>query len=483
MKKLIDDEMSNRANEWHDPPSVVARLMGMDLTPAKSNSKVCSKEIEAQKPVKSTAAKHTVNSSSYSSKHDSGRIRSVWSRATLREHPQEALLQKFKKDFEEWQASNVLKHSEALLAERCADKGKYTQILAQENLNKEKMARYADPKRRNSAQMKLLEPRLKPETKFGGRASAEIVDNLKNNVDLVANVGDENERCCSPTRIIILKPSFERRVGSRESWVGSTETNEDCSVEEFLEEVKRKIKYEVQEKHRSNARKRGSRNDTLFSERSTDPKQIAHEIAKHIRESVTRDVGKKLARFESTESHGSDFRRDTRRILEERLKHVLEDEIDLEDETSAPTRNKGRAKSLSDFSNIGCSISRHKRDVELSDSSRNLLRSFSAPVPGSAFGKLLLEDQHILTGAHIRRKHELSEKTSREVKKSRRENLNLRGRVLNLKENFKLFGKKPNSSKNPAVSNRNSPKVIKTTPSAIMKCGIAKASFEIKFIL
>nr|CAD1830640.1 unnamed protein product [Ananas comosus var. bracteatus] len=229
-------------------------------------------------------------------------------------------------------------------------------------------------------------------------------------------------------------------------------------MEEFLEEVKRKIKYEVQEKYRSNERKRGSRNDTLFSERSADPKQIAHEIAKRIRESVTRDVGKKLARFESIESHRSDFRRDTRRILEERLKHVLENEIDLEDETSAPTRNKGRAKSLRDFSNIGCSISRHKRDVELSDSSRNLLRSFSAPVPGSAFGKLLLEDQHILTGVHIRRKHELSEKTSREVKKSRRENLNLRGRVLNLKENFKLFGKKPNSSKNPAVSNRNSPK-------------------------
>nr|CAD1830639.1 unnamed protein product [Ananas comosus var. bracteatus] len=158
MKKLIDDEMSNRANERHDPPASLPGLMGMDPTPAKSNSKVCSKEIEAQKLVKSTAAKHAVNSNSYGSKRDSGRIRSVWSRATLREHPQEALLQKFKKDFEEWQASNVLKHSKALLAERCADKGKCTQILAQENLNKEKMARYADPKRRNSAQKKLLEP-------------------------------------------------------------------------------------------------------------------------------------------------------------------------------------------------------------------------------------------------------------------------------------------------------------------------------------
>jgi hypothetical protein len=44
-------------------------------------------------------------------------------------------------------------------------------------------------------------------------------------------------------------------------------------------------------------------------------------------------------------------------------------------------------------------------------SPRNLVRSFSAPVSrsGTSFGKLLLEDRHILTGAHIRRKLEAVE--------------------------------------------------------------------------
>ncbi|KAI4325753.1 hypothetical protein MLD38_031124 [Melastoma candidum] len=42
-------------------------------------------------------------------------------------------------------------------------------------------------------------------------------------------------------------------------------------------------------------------------------------------------------------------------------------------------------------------------------SPRNLVRSMSAPVSGTSFGKLLLEDPHVLTGAHIRRKQEACE--------------------------------------------------------------------------
>ncbi|XP_072994950.1 uncharacterized protein [Typha latifolia] len=550
MKKLIDDEISNQPNERRNSPSVVARLMGMDAIPAEKDAVVHAKEIKVQKAGTSVVRMDTMDSAagqcnspklapfkqskcnllSYGSKREASLS---WkpqrsTRPQPREHPQEELLQKFKKDFEAWQTSKVLEKSTALVVENNLSKGKYIQILAQENLNKEKMARYVDTKK-ILAQKKISESsevalisQIKPDTQQGGDSKCQSHMSLQHEMDVtgagsvnnckqlqVAKVADRYERSHSPTRIIILKPSCERRIDTEESWVGSSEVKKDCSMEDFLEEVKERLKCEIKGKARSNSSTKGSQTESPFRDRPTDPKQIARNIAKHIRESATRDIGWKMMRSESNRSSMRGFqingtepeqiiKRDTRRILPDRVKDVCKNEVDLKksiinDEMSGDSyiKSKGRVKSMTDIPNIAWedkktmseSMLRHKKDNILLFNSqvvlpRNLARSFSAPVPGTAFGKLLLEEQHILTGAHIHRKRETSETTSKEVKKNRRDSLNLKGRVSYLKQNFtlkgKLFGKRTHSSKKSTAGETNSMKIIRTIPLAILNCGITQ---------
>ncbi|RHN54536.1 hypothetical protein MtrunA17_Chr5g0408021 [Medicago truncatula] len=76
-------------------------------------------------------------------------------------------------------------------------------------------------------------------------------------------------------------------------------------------------------------------------------------------------------------------------------------------------------------------------------SPRNLVRSLYAHVSrsGTSFGKVLLEDRHILTGAHIRRKLEAVETMSLDVKKQKKERFNnIKEKVSNLRSSFALRG-------------------------------------------
>ncbi|MED6122855.1 hypothetical protein PIB30_043785 [Stylosanthes scabra] len=81
-------------------------------------------------------------------------------------------------------------------------------------------------------------------------------------------------------------------------------------------------------------------------------------------------------------------------------------------------------------------------------SPRNLVRSLSAPVSisGTSFGKLLLEDRHVLTGAQIRRKLEAVETISVDIKKRKKDRFNIKEKVSHFRYSLglrgKLFGKR-----------------------------------------
>lgn len=128
----------------------------------------------------------------------------------------------------------------------------------------------------------------------------------------------------APAKIVNLRPVFNKMGKNEESQDNSPGISEDgSSIKEFLQEVKERLKFELQEK---------SSQKTI--EKQSDAKIIALCIAKQAQESVTRDVGTTLHRSESIRSHrqrdeagSSEFtNRDTRKILTDRLRNVLRDE-------------------------------------------------------------------------------------------------------------------------------------------------------------
>lgn len=406
-----------------------------------------------------------------------------------KDHPQEEQLRKFKKDFEAWQASEVLENPKPLVVDYNFHKGKYVQILAQENLNKVKMGRYVDPKRN-------LAPKEHSEANenFSGaqRKNDKRCQNNSQDGNHKQFAEEEEDKVdSSPTRIVILKPSFERKVDV-ESRLGSSEILEEvCSMRDFLEEVKEQLKLEIQGNPTIRTTKRGTRPETLHT-----PRQIAHDIANQVGESVVREIGKKLTRSESMRSsYKSDFlingpdspvfdRGGAKNILSEKLKNVFANEVS---EASRMIKSRDRLKSMPDLSNIRWkekrtaseSASKHKKDdILLFDSEavspRNLVRSFSAPSSRRTFEKPFLED------SQIEKRREASETTPKETKKNRKDSFSIRSQFSNLKQNFnlkgKLFGKKTHPSKKPMVGEFGSMNIIRTIPSAIINAAITQAS-------
>lgn len=143
IKKLISEEVSKRPNSRSNSPSVVARLMGVDVLPFDSKP--------GRQPKKGSVG-HVRSSQNCSEHHEVGSIshskdrypdkytsETKSTKYKPREHPQEEELQKFKKEFEAWQAvrfnecSNIVKVSIPP-----------PQLIAQEDLNREKMYLYAN---------------------------------------------------------------------------------------------------------------------------------------------------------------------------------------------------------------------------------------------------------------------------------------------------------------------------------------------------
>lgn len=513
IKKLISDEISKRPNGTkQNTPSVVARLMGVDMLPPIAPQVGKKNEDRTVNLMRETLRNDSIGSRPSPQKslrhrkfHSvdfiEGSYPDPWSSRTLnkptrREHPQEEELQKFKKEFEAWQAVRMKECSKVIELGSTP-----SQWLAQENLNKEKMAVYANSvgmaeraepmdiagsnrtissHDRNCLETKEIETDLFSAHEKDPFFSSNTIENVDVKLSSLRNSGKEIDDVSAPSKIVILRPGPDRLCNYEETWPSSPGASEERgSIEDFLEEVKERLKCELQGKSSQRSTNvRGSGIETPYSEKPSDPKQIAQRIAKQVRESVTRDLGMNLFRSESTRSYRSEIQfngtnspefisRDTRKYLAERLRNVLKEETHhtsvVPGSTRPSTVNNPRVRTdrlkdvsntknklrywdrIKDESDMQCTSFRREANdnAEIHEelSPRNLIRSLSAPVSGTSFGKLLLEDRHMLTGAHIRRKHEAHERITVNVKKQKKEKFNLREKVTSLKYSFTLKGK------------------------------------------
>ncbi|XP_052197653.1 uncharacterized protein LOC127804733 [Diospyros lotus] len=519
MKKLINEEISKQTNTRHKAPSVVARLMGMDMLPIDSKPVTQQYEKKNEKQ-RISFFKHDQNTkvsgdqvhgnSNYFGQREFDSFQLNKDRDTnhqcvgikvrkpkSREHPQEEELQKFKKEFQEWQAARFRECSNAVEPGRIP-----SQWLAQETLNREKFALHANSSRTTGGEnpFEMNRNEVKSRSQDGGMLkhqgsrkehfSSEPEGpyslrsrTLSRDSELfpLMDSGPRLDMFSAPTRIVILRPGPERISDNEGSWVSSSGISEERgSIEDFLEEVKERLKYELQGKSKRGTSVRGGGIETPYREKPSEPKQIAQRIAKQVRENVTRDLGINLLRSESTRSSRSEIQhngpgcpefinKDTRRVLAERLRNVIKGETDLHVPTAATGGSNSamldkmrgrRGKSVGDLKpggKLNCwdimedepemqtksfrhgpdDVVMHHRDL----SPRNLSRSLSAPVSGTSFGKLLLEDRHILTGAHIRRKHEAIESVTVDVRKHKKERFNFKEKVSSFKYSFTLRGR------------------------------------------
>ncbi|KAJ4837934.1 hypothetical protein Tsubulata_022527 [Turnera subulata] len=550
MKKLINEEISRKSNARKNTPSIVARLMGVDMLPLDSNSLAhpVNKTKEHLEGKFSKSADNEWISNPHCSTNSNSRRQmeldsvyygkerytDVWAEGQKmekprpREHPQEEELQKFKKEFEAWQAARFKECSKVVEIDDVPG-----QLLDQEKFRVQKMIPNATsdmPKVEKPAEEQvhasnfrsrvrsgLQHPRQKMELYPTEQKQTYSSSNKTANANFehsFINCDQKLDKSLAPTRIVILKPGPDRIFDHEDSWTSSSGTFEDRgSIEDFLEEVKDRLKCEMQGKtHKKGSVARGSGIETPFSENPSDPKQIAQHIAKQVRDSVTRDFGMNLLRSESTRSYRSDFQfngpgspefihRDTRRFLSERLRNVLRRETHLHTsvlvcdgyESSLLENERVGISQACDTSNAGNEVSyweivkdesemqtrsfRHGDDnsvLHREMSPRNLIRSLSAPVSGTSFGKLLLEDRHVLTGAHIRRKHESLGNVMLEAKKRKKEKFNIKEKVSNFRYHFtlrgRLFGRKIQSIAESRNCEQDLVKDIMSGPT-VMNCG------------
>ncbi|XP_044469921.1 uncharacterized protein LOC123199126 isoform X2 [Mangifera indica] len=548
MKKLINEEVSKKSNTRQSAPNIVARLMGMDVIPVDTKpviQPIKKKNEHAGSKVSKKNGKSSIDHFSFntdSSRHmelesiypSKDRDADRWSndenfgRPRPREHPQEEELQKFKREFEVWQAARFRECSKIVDFDSMP-----RQWLAQENLNREKMAIYSNSQANASEKLVESKSRTLKSTSYDRyglqhhRLNAEAfpieqkestpLRSRSKSVDFEQSslLNYEEKLDTTLAKIVILKPGPDKICDHEESWTNSVGTLEErSSIEDFLEEVKDRLKCELQGKTlKKGSVARGSGIETPFSEKPSIPKQIAQHIAKHVRESVTRDLGMNLLRSESTRSYRSEIQfngpsspefinRDTRRFLSERLRNVLKREthLDVAQVVSGRSRSslldngrvelkQSRDTSMARNEWNHWEIERNERDMQMRSfrhgddnavldrelSPRNLIRSLSAPVSGTSFGQLLLEDRHILTGAQIRRKHEAIDNVLVDARKRKKERFNFRERVSNLRYTFtlrrRLFGRKIQSMTELHGAEYSPVKDILSGPTVIMNLG------------
>lgn len=404
MKKKIIEELSKRSNDKQNTPSLVAKLMGMDALPLES-----AKSSAWIYPRQSKVDRFDNEKGGGGRRSKKGRLASsvtaldVMETPMRREHPQEEELQRFRREFEAWQADKRFQDCSRIVDSGCVGR---------------------DDKER-----------LFTRTRSFGRDF-----NLKS--DRTA-----------PTRIVVLRPGLQRAYDYEDSLTTSSGTTMEgsrgSSIEEFLEEVKERLKGELQGKAalKRSSSVRGSGIETPFSERPSPRSESMRPYA-------TSEV-----QCNAPDSPTEFISRDTRKLLAERLKNVLRKEISPSDDFMIKCSSRLRptvSDAAKQIEEIIQEDSRTNRDVSKKDSlsPRNLKRSLSAPVSGTSFGKLLLEDRHVLTGAQIMRKHEAAiterEETESETEPvvvdpiRRKERFNLRKKVSSFRSTLRgrIFGKK-----------------------------------------
>ncbi|KAG8373592.1 hypothetical protein BUALT_Bualt11G0040400 [Buddleja alternifolia] len=413
MKKLISEEISKRPNTRQNAPSVVARLMGVDALPFDSKPspqlvQTKNDTLSSKLMGKEQSKKDFVGSFGHSiDRHGDQRMK--WNKPKPREHPQEEELQKFKKEFEAWQAARFKECSNVV--EFTSDP---TQLIAQEELNREKMLLYSNSKRSKSSERlretKDLSELAKKHLAYSVEEKESLyssgISRTKIRASQLMNSDQQLDIVSAPTKIVILRPGPDRMDINEDSWNSSTpSTSEERGrIEDFLEEVKERLKSELQGKSSKwSTTVRGGGIETPYREKPSEPREIAQRIAQQVRESV----GMNLLRSESTRSCRSEIQlngtgspefinRDTRKLLAERLKNVLKGE---ETHQQVPMLDRNRSRlSLSDYDKGRPGQSRNlwienkmsdpdnftneiekSRSFRQEQSPRNLIRSLSAP--------------------------------------------------------------------------------------------------------
>lgn len=516
IKKLIYEEVSKRPSTRSNSPSVVARLMGVDVLPFDSkpgaqlvgvkNGSPMDKLMDKNRPKKGSVG-HTPPNPNCSQQLEVGPIghyvdgypdqysrRTKLKKPKPREHPQEEELQKFKKDFEAWQATRF---------SDCSNLVKFVspppELIAQEELNREKMYLYANSNRitrseslrehndfaeLNDPHEMLAFERVRKKSSYysdeeNGSLYPNTVTRTNSGASQLASSVPELDIVSAPSKIMILRPGPDRTDINEDLWSNTPSTSEGIgTIEDFLKEVKERLNSELQGKcSKRSTTVRGGGIETPYREKQSKPREIAQCIAQEVRDSVSRDIEMNLLRSESTRSYRSEIlngagypelvKRDTRKFLAESLKNVLKGEKHGELPTvvynsstfSMSDFEKGRPGHLrgtcigNKMSHPGSYAnelqkhswsSRGEPDVagmpQTDMSPRNLARSLSAPVSGTSFGKLLLEDRHILNGVQVRRKHEVAEKVSMNIKKQKKDKFNIREKVSSFRYNLTLRG-------------------------------------------
>ncbi|RZC67395.1 hypothetical protein C5167_011075 [Papaver somniferum] len=536
MKKLINEEILKDSDSRRGVPSIVARLMGMDILPSETKPAIQVSEKKIKPKQERSPGKEHVASNPYldkplnsksqtpynllpnSGEMDPDKSCHVFGNPRPREHPQEEQLQKFKKEFEAWQAATV-----------------WEQARVVEGSHKEKRTTYTGPRitRRQEKLTELNGHRPELPVKSSARERGDSYHRRYKSDDLDArNPKDfistrnkckttssfEPQTYCNTrdrkhsaaTRIVVLKPGLDRSPGSEDSWARSSDGIEDeVSIEDFLEEVKEKLRSERRAKKAVKRDFIVIRNgvEFPFDAKPSSSKKIAQNIAKKVRECASRDFGMKLLRTESMKSYGSEIQvgeseespefisREMRKVLSKRLKNVLIGEIDASGITPNESRNsfsrdgfgsgkRSHWENMEDENEFQTNSRNGEQSYQLRSTGEmlprsNLLRSMSAPVSsGTSFGKLLLEDRHVLTGAQLRRKHEVADNVPTELTRSSstKDKFNLRGKFSSL-NNFtlksRLFGGKlelvdETESNNGPVFDRNA---FTSGPTVMMSLG------------
>ncbi|CAI9758066.1 unnamed protein product [Fraxinus pennsylvanica] len=508
-KKLISEEISKRKNARQNAPSIVARLMGIDMLPF--NSKPASKVVD----IKNETPESNFLKKQWSGKASVGRVpftsnssldidfccfddsinrdpdqlsRMRSNRRKTLEHPQEEELQKFKKEFEAWQAARLKECSKIVEIGSSP-----SQLIAQENLNREKMVLYANSNRALDSE-RQMEPEdlavipsshdkgtlksCKNESEYfaaeqKGSPYSRIMSRTDFKASPLVNSCQKIDIVSAPTKIVNLRPGLglDRTCSGKDSWNSTPCTSgERGSINDLLEEVKERLKSELQGKSpKRNTTVRGGGIETPYREKPSEPKQITQRIAQQVRESVTTDIGMNLLRSESTRSYRSEIQlngtgspefinRDTRRFLAERLRNVpmvshnrsRSSTSDYEKRRAEHSRDIWSGNRMNYHSGVKNEPEKQSRSFrqepddlmlhkELSPG--NLVRSLSAPVSRTSFGKLLLKDRHIPTGAQIRRKHEVVENVSMNMRKRKKEKFNIKEKFSGFRYSLTLGGK------------------------------------------
>ncbi|WOG83923.1 hypothetical protein DCAR_0103101 [Daucus carota subsp. sativus] len=514
MKKLINEDITKMTKSRVSALSVVARLMGVDMLPLdgnpvgqqvdkmKDNPKINYLKQKLKKSGSSSGEELFPSETSLHTAYDSCQYMSTrdddeWNdniklnENRRREHPQEEELQKFKRDFSAWQSTRFKECAKVV-----ETGSKTSQLMVPVNLTSEKVVPFTNSEGMIKASKNLVElencgkvRQLKSgdfQNHSVKKSPSEKWDPLSSNKRRPSGACEWSsnpklDNSSVPMNIVILRPGVDSIYDCEEySDRSSRNTEERDNMEDFLEEVKERLKHELQGKANNRTTDSGGLIETSNSEKPSEPKKIAQRIAKQVRESVAKDLGVNLIRSESTRSYRSEVQynrigspefisRNARNFLTERLRNVLKGEtrpnVSMVDHNSSSlsmltydrdglqnsqeTLNSenqmtywGRVKIEQDKQ------SRSFRHEPVDDivihkdlSPRNLIRSLSAPVSGTSFGKLLLEDRHILTGAQIRRKHEVIERSTVKVKKQKKEKFNLKDKVSSFKHGFSMRGR------------------------------------------